>query len=164
MQLVPEKLKKTDHLFLCYYVVVFLMFLEISQKKLFKTDQFPRVNVSNLETIAFLLELNFLGAFNLILRCLIFNHISNKFSKGKQNFHCSFKCDFSLDVLEKHCGFGRRCLSICLCSQIDGALAAVDTTIDKKLGEQFKVQGFPTGMCCHAFNCDSLPLKSKTFL
>ncbi|KAH3868542.1 protein disulfide-isomerase A5-like [Dreissena polymorpha] len=28
--------------------------------------------------------------------------------------------------------------------EIDGALAAVDATVDKKLGEQFKVQGFPT--------------------
>lgn len=32
-----------------------------------------------------------------------------------------------------------------VCPQIEGVLAAVDVTQDKELGEQFKIQGFPTG-------------------
>jgi hypothetical protein len=29
--------------------------------------------------------------------------------------------------------------------KIEGQLAAVDVTIDKKLGDQFNIKGFPTG-------------------
>ena len=31
--------------------------------------------------------------------------------------------------------------------QVEGVLAAVDATKDKRLGEEYKIQGFPTGTC-----------------